>query len=100
MRVGGWRWIRGVQCGEIDKTWFMGKRWTSPTSTRMGVEEDEVELGDEGKEEERSRDEREEREERETSVDETLGRCWMIVHAIAAGWGQHDLVMDLENLFN
>ena len=35
----------------------------------------------------------------EARVDETLARCWMVVYAIAAGWGQRDLVDELHTLF-
>lgn len=35
----------------------------------------------------------------ENSIDETLARCWLIVHSVAAGWGQRDLLEDLEDMF-
>jgi hypothetical protein len=35
----------------------------------------------------------------ENGIDETLARCWLIVHSVAAGWGQRDLLEDLEDMF-
>jgi hypothetical protein len=77
MRVGGWRYIKAVQDGEVQTGWELGRAWrdtdgSDPASTQRADE---------------------------SSVDETLARCWMTVHAIAVGWGQHDLLEALDNLF-
>lgn len=84
MKVGAWRFIRAVTEGEIseDDQWVLGKRWMIARNARpsnSGIGELD---GD-----------------RETGVDETLARCWMVVHAVASGWGQRDLVTELDNLF-
>jgi hypothetical protein len=36
---------------------------------------------------------------KESGVDEVLGRCWVVIYSIAEGWGQRDLIDDLERLF-
>ena len=76
MRVGGWRYIKAVQNGEVQTGWELGRAWrhTSASSSASLAPD-------------------------ESSVDETLARCWMTVHAIAVGWGQHDLLESLDNLF-
>lgn len=81
MRVGGWRYLRALQDGEIDAHWVLGQSWATPS--------DEQTIGQDGRKEGRG----------EEGVDETLARCWMIVLAIVAGWAQHDLLESLENLF-
>ncbi len=84
MKVGAWRWIRAVTEGEIsaEDGWTLGGRWKAARDPRpfgSGVEELEGDV--------------------ETGVDETLARCWMVVHAVAVGWGQRDLVDELTTLF-
>lgn len=73
MRVGGWRYIKAVQDGEVQTGWELGRAWRNGLAGSAGADE--------------------------SSVDETLARCWMTVHAIAVGWGQHDLLEALDNLF-
>ena len=93
MRVAGWRWITAVTGGEVtersggdgeggESGWSLGERWkvardALPTGSR--IDADPLD---------------------EARVDETLARCWMVVYAIAAGWGQRDLVDELHTLFN
>lgn len=84
MKVGAWRWIRAVTDGEIteDSPWVFGHRWkvdrdARPSGSGVGELDGDEEMG----------------------VDETLGRCWMVVHAVAVGWGQRDLVDELHKLF-
>lgn len=108
MRVGAWRWVEAVVSGEVglpagvtDDTegsetqapWVLGARWKYGRDSR----EANGEIGRDGKGE-IGPNEREEYD--ETGVDETLARCWLVVHAVSAGWGQKDLVMDLENMFS
>lgn len=98
MRVGAWRWIKGVTDGEVvegdpagdgdgkgEGGWYFGRRWkgkSDSTSTGKGTGNGtgaEVKV--------------------ETGVDETLARCWIVVYAVAGGWAQRDLLDDLENMF-
>ncbi|AFR99054.2 hypothetical protein C343_07039 [Cryptococcus neoformans C23] len=76
MRVAGWRWIRGVVVRDVNEGWKLGGQgWRLVTASTEN----------EGGEEE--------------NVDEMLARCWVVVHAVVAGWAQRDLLDDLENLF-
>lgn len=84
IRVGGWRYLRALQDGEIDTNWVLGQTWSpshrqSQSDTIHGGVGAMV-VGEQG-------------------VDEALARCWMAVMAIVAGWAQHDLLESLENLF-
>lgn len=119
MRVGAWRWVEAVMAGEVGLPasssnggavgeggtgaapapvpWVMGARWKYARDSREATGVAEKEMARPAKEQ-ITPNEREEYD--ETSVDETLGRCWLIVHAISAGWGQKDLVMDLEEMFS
>ena len=83
MKVGAWRFIRAVSQGEIveGEKWVLGKRRkTVEDARRQGVDVGDVEEGEPG-------------------LDETLARCWLVVHAVAVGWGQRDLVEELNALF-
>jgi len=73
MRVGAWRWVYAVTHGEVSEgdNWILGGK-------RKGGDV----LGEGGE-----------------RVDEVLGRCWVTIYAIAEGWGQRDLLSDLEKLF-
>ena len=84
MKVGAWRWLRAVQEGEITEgdIWTFGERWKSARNART----DGSVTGDLVQDD-------------ETGVDEMLARCWIVVHAVAAGWGQRDLVEELHTLF-
>ncbi|WVQ73685.1 hypothetical protein IAR50_003265 [Cryptococcus sp. DSM 104548] len=74
MRVAGWRWVRAVVARDVGESWKLGAGgWGLLT-----------EVGEKDEEE---------------SVDEMLARCWTVVHAVAAGWAQRDLLDDLETLF-
>ncbi|WVN90422.1 uncharacterized protein L203_105658 [Cryptococcus depauperatus CBS 7841] len=76
MRVAGWRWVRGVVARNINEGWRLGTNgWKLITTSTLDAKEEEE------------------------AVDEMLARCWVVVHAIAAGWGQKDLLSDLQNLF-
>jgi len=79
MRVGGWRWIKAVQDGEIEQSWEIGTTSSTSAVDVLGG------VGNAGG--------------AENSVDATLARCWLTVSAIAAGWAQHDLLEALETLF-
>jgi len=59
----------------LDTGWVLGARWKAARHAGIEVAQSE------------------------TGVDETLARCWMIVWAVAAGWGQWDLVDELSTLF-
>ncbi|WWC60009.1 uncharacterized protein I303_102572 [Kwoniella dejecticola CBS 10117] len=87
MKVAGHRWITGVVGKDIGENWVLGSDWKDqnepqkqPDSTMQVNTNDESTNND-------------------NRVDEVLARSWMIVHAIAAGWGQKDLLMELESLF-
>ncbi|WWD16748.1 hypothetical protein CI109_101179 [Kwoniella shandongensis] len=82
MRVAGWRWIRGVVCRDVGEGWKLGEKgWLKKrTQGGGGSSEDGVVIED--------------------TVDEMLARCWIIVHAVAIGWGQKDLLEELESLFS
>jgi hypothetical protein len=102
MRAGGWRWIVAVTEGEVAPTdstadgqengisdgsgnggWVLGQRWKDARDVPPGSSD--MPAGGAGYD--------------ETGVDETLARCWLVVHSVAAGWGQRDLLDDLENMF-
>jgi hypothetical protein len=84
MKVGAWQWIRAVTLGEItqDDGWTFGERWKAARNARPSASG----IGELA-------------EDDETGVDETLARCWIVVHAVAAGWGQRDLVQELHTFF-
>jgi hypothetical protein len=111
MRVGAWRWVEAVMAGEVglpaggeggsegrDATpWVLGARWKYARDSReaAGVTQEEMAIPYSLQKGPNAREEYD-----ETGVDETLARCWLVVHAISAGWGQRDLVMDLEEMFS
>lgn len=122
MRVGAWRWVEAVVGGEVGLpassstaaaggvdgsgdgegekegrgTWMLGARWKYARDVREanGIAEEEMSRSAIDQIPPVKREEYD-----ETGVDETLARCWLIVHAVSAGWGQKDLVMDLEEMF-
>jgi hypothetical protein len=71
MKVAAWRWIQAVTDKEVDAS-------------------ESASWGYKGKDE---------RDKGECGLEETLGRCWLLVHAVVAGWNQKDLLEDLENMF-
>lgn len=71
MKVAAWRWIQAVTDKEVDAS--ESASWTF-----------------------RNKDER---EKGENGLEETLARCWTLVHAVVAGWNQRDLLDDLETMF-
>jgi hypothetical protein len=71
MKVAAWRWIQAVTDREVDAS--------EKASWEYRGEE--------------------ERDKGENGLEETLGRCWVVVHAVVAGWGQRDLLEDLDNMF-
>jgi hypothetical protein len=71
MKVAAWRWIQAVTDREVDAS-----------------EKASWEYRGEG-----------ERDKGENGLEETLGRCWVVVHAVVSGWGQRDLLEDLDNMF-
>lgn len=86
MKVGGWRWVRGVGDGEVGgEGWVMGEGRGGGRGQRAGAGD----AGDRGNV-------------RDTGdgLDETLARCWIVVYAIAGGWGQWDLIEELRTLFS
>ena len=97
MRFGGWAWIQGVMSGEIAVGW--GMSWDvsgqaeAGQSGQSGLSSQDIgpdQPAHEGQEQEQGAGE---------TVQDTLATSWIIVHAISAGWGQHDLIDDLETLF-
>jgi len=71
MKVAAWRWIQAVTDREVDAS-----------------EKASWEYKGDG-----------ERDKGENGLEETLGRCWVVVHAVVTGWGQRDLLEDLDNMF-
>lgn len=72
MKVAAWRWIRAVTDKEISAD--EDSEWKygdTPTSASQG----------------------------EAGLEATLGRCWIIFHAVVSGWAQRDLLDDLESMF-
>lgn len=72
MKVAAWRWIRAVTDKEVSAE--PGAEWKygqTPSSEAQG----------------------------EAGLEATLGRCWIVVHAVVAGWAQRDLLDDLECMF-
>lgn len=84
MKVAAWRWIRAVTDKEVDpekQTWAYRPRPDGGQPTQPGAGEAS------------------EKEQEEAGLEATLGRCWIIVHAVVAGWHQRDLLDDLESMF-
>ncbi|WWC69012.1 uncharacterized protein I206_102948 [Kwoniella pini CBS 10737] len=96
MKVAGHRWITGVVGKDIGENWVLGNEWKvnslKQTGDKVGIELS-VERGKEDLEQNSDGCVSENR------VDEVLARSWMIVHAVSAGWGQKDLLMELNSLF-
>lgn len=99
MRVGGWRFIAAVTKGEIplsthdedgdsgSTAWQMGHKWKMAREKASEQRMRGLEAPDPAFDQD------------ETGLDETLARCWLIIHAVAGGWGQTDLLDDLEELY-
>ncbi|WVW79777.1 hypothetical protein I302_101747 [Kwoniella bestiolae CBS 10118] len=79
MKVAGHRYILGVVGKQIGEGWKLGDE----------LKAKHVEDGDQGLSSGKE----------DNSVDQILARCWLIVHAVASGWGQKDLLYELDNLF-
>ncbi|OCF58288.1 hypothetical protein L486_04319 [Kwoniella mangroviensis CBS 10435] len=86
MKVAGHRYIIGVVGKHINEGWVLGEGLNNQQRTveangqdRTEVPGEKTEIGD--------------------SVDQILARCWLIIHAVAIGWGQKDLLFELDNLF-
>ncbi|WVR04024.1 hypothetical protein IAU60_001023 [Kwoniella sp. DSM 27419] len=96
MKVAGYRWVMAVVSGDASQAWQLGETWKGEREAQREVvpgRESGVPVAQAvGSDEE-------ERRRRLQSVDDTLAKCWMIVYAVAAGWGQKDLLMELETLF-
>ena len=118
MRVAGWRWVEGVTSGELKEGHVLGQSRknrlddvslsTSPILPPNGHSLATIAIGtnDPSNGRNTSSEAVPQRNEAnasmspdDVSVDETLARCWMIVYAIAAGWGQKDLVEDIVQMF-
>ena len=124
MRVAGWRWVEGVMTGEVKEGHVLGQRrkdglgWIAkhdPSSSAVEISEKQSAglngangVGDPS----RSTCAAGEAggidgdttgvqtiDEEDAAVDPTLARCWMIVYAVAAGWGQTDLIEDIVKMF-
>ena len=110
MKVAGWRLVTAVNSGEIsdkgDASWSLGltnggasivhatdgHTGSSPIngvpmlgSTLHNLPKDRLAAAEKAD---------------ETGLNETLARCWLIVYAVATGWGQRDLLEELRNLFS
>lgn len=83
MKVGGWRWVKAVGEGEV------GAGWTLGVDPGNGVRE-----GGDGKASVQKPGAGND------GTEQTLARCWIIVYAVAGGWGQWDLVDELRTLFS
>ncbi|KAK8861349.1 hypothetical protein IAR55_002168 [Kwoniella newhampshirensis] len=123
MHVAGWRWIRGVVLKDVGDGWRLGGRGWLKTNKRrrnmtpipipIPIPNDDVEriMLDVEQELTTEQDVKESRAvpsklesdlslEDEDTVDETLARCWIIVNSVAIGWGQKDLLDEMEKLFS
>lgn len=81
MKVGGWVYISAVKRGDIGPEWKLDMdKDVAGSGVGSGTAPD-VKWTD------------------RTGVNEILSRCWMIVSAIAEGWAQRDLLMELDSLF-
>ena len=99
MKVAAWRWIRAVTDKEV-KTDHVGG---IPSDSEGGGRDPEGGAGD------REGDggggvgwkfgDTKNLGQGEAGLEETLGRCWVLVHAVVAGWAQRDLLEDLEHMF-
>lgn len=86
MRLGGWRWVRAVTLAEVSEGWeWAGVDLGMGTAMGMGVGKGPG-VGDEAESEEKG-------------VERVLGRCWLVVWSVAVGWGQRDLIDELEGMF-
>ncbi|OCF45067.1 hypothetical protein I317_01118 [Kwoniella heveanensis CBS 569] len=126
MKVAGYRWVTAVVARDVGDGWVLGGNWKAardsdhrgtrevaiPPGTQTGTENGLIGPqipaapvhGDAGQEISAAAgaaqvNEDVEKRERQESVDDTLAKCWLIVHSVATGWGQRDLLEELETLF-
>ncbi|ORY29564.1 hypothetical protein BCR39DRAFT_532151 [Naematelia encephala] len=104
IRAGAWRWFEAVVRGQVDEGWT----WASgpELEKRKGEVEEKgqgqivsEEKGQLVSEEEKEKGQLKSELEKEMGVQAYLARCWMVVYAVAAGWGQTDLIGELEATF-
>ena len=97
MRIAAWRWIHGVNTGEVEEGHVIGEKRKSGkgahaqtgSSSKQWLFDGSCASGPGALDQ----------DEDETSVDSVLSRCWLIVYAVAHGWGQKDLLDDLKEMF-
>ena len=87
MKVAAWRWVVAVQSGQVTSLaiaeepaeggWALGQCWHQA---------DELQVDGGGNSDSR--------------LDDVLGRCWLIVAAVSAGWAQRDLLQEMNTLFS
>jgi len=90
MRIAAWRWIHGVNTGEVEDAHVLGQE-RKAVRDQTPVDSSSKQWLFDGSSQEPHED--------ESSVDAVLSRCWLIVYAIAHGWGQKDLLEDLRGIF-
>lgn len=88
MKVAAWRWIRAVTDKEVTSDHVGGVNGDNEGNEHDGGSGAGWKYGDTkhtGK--------------GEGGLEATLGRCWVLFHAVVAGWAQRDLLDDLEHMF-
>ena len=87
MKVAAWRWIRAVTDKEVTQD-HVGGVTNTDSNQEGGIPELGWKFGD-----------TKHLEQGDAGLEETLGRCWVLIHAVVAGWAQRDLLDDLEHMF-
>ena len=122
MKVAAWRWIRGVTDKEVTKDYIGdgGHAAASGAATGVSREGSHASVGNtngDGNGHGHGHGSNGDAEgggtvgvgwrfgstthllQGEAGLEETLGRCWILIHAVVAGWAQRDLLDDLEHMF-
>ncbi|WVF66849.1 hypothetical protein IAT40_001591 [Kwoniella sp. CBS 6097] len=116
MKVAGYRWVTAVVARDVSEGWVLGGNWKAARDSpgpagdkssligpqipvSVSVEDTQAGAGGSDGATSRGTQEAVEKKQRQESVDDTLAKCWLIVHSIATGWGQRDLLEELETLF-
>ncbi|WVQ94460.1 hypothetical protein IAU59_001539 [Kwoniella sp. CBS 9459] len=117
MKVAGYRWVTAVVARDVGDGWVLGGNWKAARDRATGAVPPDSSVNgssmigpqipsdgtkNAGSESESGRggvSEDVEKKARQENVDDTLAKCWLIVHSVATGWGQRDLLEELETLF-
>ena len=97
MKVAAWRWIRAVTDKEVTSDHVGGVE--AEASSRHGDGEDGSGSGSGISGVGWKFGDTKHLNQGDAGLEETLGKCWILVYAVVNGWAQRDLLDDLEQMF-